>query len=77
VVASGSGHTAKPVAPHTGSQTKLAWRPNTQDPGKAATVYRCAANPTACAQAHHGDRGHEDVGIEETLLGGDPLLEIS
>jgi hypothetical protein len=32
-------------------------------------------SPPACAsrsQEHHGDRGHEDIGIEETLLRGDP-----
>jgi hypothetical protein len=45
-------------------------------PGKAAIVYRCAANPTACDQEHHGDRGHQDVDIEETLLRGDPLAPV-
>ena len=32
MVASGSGHTAKPVAAPTGSQAMLAWQPDAQDP---------------------------------------------
>jgi hypothetical protein len=69
--------TAKPVAAHTSSQMMLACQPNTPGPGKAAIAYRCAASPTTCDQEHHGDRGHEDVGIEETLLRGDPSSQKS
>ena len=32
----------------------------------------CDGTPSHVSKEHHGDRGHKDAGIKETLLRGDP-----